>query len=572
MTARNIQIGLPREVKGIKINAMDDHSDSMDQDGEGEGVWSPDIEQCFREALLLFPPCGRRKRNLTEEGGGKMYGRNELIARHIMMRTGKVRTRKQVSSHIQVLARRKAKADTSTGGPAGSSSPASSMVGNNGHHRLNNRPDSTGSHNQMATSDIHHHHSQQQQQQQMAPVSYYDVWRDRPIVTQRIRLVEFSAFIEYRDQANNGIQPMPMNHFNSSNHNHHQQQQQMGGLASLASAAAASSAMTTSAPNTPTLALDQQASNGVQSKLEPVFSLPVSNSLQPSQQASPHPLASNHHLSGQFNQATTGPTNYQQQPQAHQLQQQQQPLNNNHQQRHLNQQGTDLYMGNVNSGNMNQLQSGQAQLGMSHQSSSGFVRHSYVKIDYRQPMSPQAIKLERIDISQIQDKFDGLGGQEGLFQQGPSDAFFLVKFWADLSDNYQYNIEDQNSYFGFSSHFETNERYDDITCSTKVCSYGRLAVEKVETIYGAFNNLNGRYSYDINRSPMSEFMIQFIKKLRQLPLTLQMNQVLENFTVLQVITSESTSEILLCLAYVFEISQGEQAKGSQYHVYKLTKD
>lgn len=71
-----------------------------------------------------------------------------------------------------------------------------------------------------------------------------------------------------------------------------------------------------------------------------------------------------------------------------------------------------------------------------------------------------------------------------------------------------------------------------ISCSTKVCSFGKQVVEKVENEHGQYES--GRYVYRFENSPMCDYMILFINQLKQLPEKTLQNNVLENFSILQV--------------------------------------
>lgn len=61
-----------------------------------------------------------------------------------------------------------------------------------------------------------------------------------------------------------------------------------------------------------------------------------------------------------------------------------------------------------------------------------FNKHLFVHIGQSNPSYSDPY-LESVDIRQIYDKFpEKKGGLKELFEKGPHNAFFLVKFWVNL--------------------------------------------------------------------------------------------------------------------------------------------
>lgn len=421
----------------LDVGDCDDDKDMAAADAEG--VWSPDIEQSFQEALAIYPPCGRRKIILSDEG--KMYGRNELIARYIKLRTGETRTRKQVSSHIQVLARRKLREIQA----------------------------------KLKVVVPQDHAAKEKALQTMSSMSSAQI---------------VSATAIHNKAAAAGLASL--------------------GLASPVSYPGAF--------------------------WQPGLQAGTSQDVKPFSQAAYPGGKPSTAVSG----ASVGVTA-----------------------------GGDLqapppppWEGRAIA--THKLRLVEFSAFMEHQREPDtYHKHLFVHIGgsatYTDPL------LEPVDVRQIYDKFpEKKGGLKELYDKGPQSAFFLVKFWADLNTNIQ---DEAGAFYGVTSQYESNENMT-ITCSTKVCSFGKQVVEKVETEYARFEN--GRFVYRIHRSPMCEYMINFILKLKHLPEKYMMNSVLENFTILQVVTNRETQETLLCTAYVFEVSTSEH--GAQHHIYRLIKD
>nr|XP_056719331.1 transcriptional enhancer factor TEF-4 [Euleptes europaea] len=407
-------------------------------DNDAEGVWSPDIEQSFQEALAIYPPCGRRKIILSDEG--KMYGRNELIARYIKLRTGKTRTRKQVSSHIQVLARRKTREiQAKLKDQVAKDKALQTMAAMSSAQLVS----ATVLQEKLGLSEAHY-----------------------PPTTTATEFFQLWTGDANQPQTTPDIKPILQ------------------------------------APYTIPLITAPPAAPGYHPPAGRLSCLPSTTSWQGS---------------------------------------------------HI---GTET------------LQLVEFTAFVEQQGEQDPQQHRFVHIDPAPATDPP---LEMVDVRQIYDKFpERGGGLRDLYEQGPPHAFFLVKFWADLS----FPLPEEEpggtggAFYGVSSRYE-GPRALTLSCTSKVCSFGKQVVEKLETAEPPHWE-DGRFVFCLPRSPLCEYLINFIRKLRTLPEKPMMDSVLENFTILQVLRDQETQELLLCVAFVFEVSASE--RGAQYHIYRLGRD
>jgi transcriptional enhancer factor len=136
--------------------------------------------------------------------------------------------------------------------------------------------------------------------------------------------------------------------------------------------------------------------------------------------------------------------------------------------------------------------------------------------------------FETISIDQIFDKFPHYDGLKDLFERNPDGSFFLIKFWADVSISpsiINSIINRDESFFTSYTYASCSNR--PIHISTRLCSFGKQVLEKVEISEYPQRDQFDQFIYRFDRSPLCDYMVQFIQKLRSLPNTYMMNSVLE---------------------------------------------
>ncbi|CAD5216994.1 unnamed protein product [Bursaphelenchus xylophilus] len=477
-------------------------SHSNEMSGDAEGVWSPDIDQAFHEALQIYPPCGRRKIILSEEG--KMYGRNELIARYIKIRCGKTRTRKQVSSHIQVLARKKhrelqSKVKTQEVKTEDLSNPPPSEF----------TPPSLLTHTPLTTTAISTP-SMQMASQNLLHKSMVDHAKVQALAEAAVAAVAASA-------ANNSTLPISTNTSPDAGalaastglpwqymvpgmfNNNFYGNVSMNNDENLYTQFAAAALSAQQQMNT---AFGGQSNGNANGAASLIGAMPVLNKLLPQ-------LPLNAGPSSLLGGSPPFPAN----PEVPTL-----------------------------------------SIKSSKLSLAGFSAYVDMTVNGQRERT-EMVKIPKFaDEPQDRISFATIGGKyppklQELYNQGPKDAFFHVKVWANIDFE---TSEEGNPLYAVDENYESPYEFP-INVSTKLCSFGKQQVEKVEDA----TNTSGEgpvHKYQLEGSPMCDYMVQFITELKKLQNYELMNSVLDNFTVMQTVTDKASGETLMVICFSFEIS------------------
>ncbi len=160
--------------------------------------------------------------------------------------------------------------------------------------------------------------------------------------------------------------------------------------------------------------------------------------------------------------------------------------------------------------------------------SCSIYQHDLLRLHANDAQIKNLRTFETISIDQIFDKFPRYDGLKDLFERNSHGSFFLIKFWADVSNSSSLIntiINRDESFFTSYTYASCSNR--PIHISTRLCSFGKQVLEKVEISEYPQRDQFDQFIYRFDRSPLCDYMVQFIQKLRSLPNTYMMNSVLE---------------------------------------------
>ena len=410
---------------------------------EAEGIWSADIEQSFLEALAIYPPCGRRKIILTDEG--KMYGRNELVARYIKIRTGKTRTRKQVSSHLQVLAKRRSKELQSLRNDKAAQQvilerlkqyTSAEIVSMNNEQIKSDPPSSSDNDGGDGDEETKKKKSNSPVKNLLQPIPI-----DQQPSTKSLIIPQIKSEIPTKKKLSPTV------------HSH------VPGRSRCSSNASSSSLISSgsTASQNPILAnISLPSCAMIGDEKFHLFELNVFAELK--------------RIIGPIHPSLIYPN-------------------------------SDAY---------------------------AIHHHDLLRLHANDIQMKSNASFETISIDQIFDKFPRYDGLKDLFENNPDGSFYLIKFWADvsLSSSMSNAIQIRDESF-FTSYTYLSHLNRPIHLSTRLCSFGKQVLEKVETSEHPQRDQYEQFIHRFDRSALCDYMVQFIQKLRSLPNPYLMNSVLE---------------------------------------------